>query len=371
MLKKRIQFSLKNMHIISAALCFWIVFSVHSAESLDGSCGCSKLSRSSKLSDSHCSSENVLKEDVVDKYLEENNQNALNGKTGDIEEEESRSYVLIEGGSFQMGTDEPVFVADGEGPARKVTVDSFYLDVHEVSNSDFEKFTKATGYVTEAEKFGDAFVLESFLSNEVKATITQAVAAAPWWVPVKGADWRHPEGIDSNISERMDHPVVHVSWNDAIAFCHWKGMRLPTEAEWEYACRSGLRNRLFPWGNKEMPKEKHYMNIWQGTFPNENTKEDGYMGTAPVSAFPATALGLKNIVGNVWEWTNDWWTTQHTNQALNNPQGPQSGSDKVKKGGSYMCQKNYCYRYRCAARSQNTPDTSAANLGFRCAKEQS
>ncbi|XP_068058450.1 formylglycine-generating enzyme isoform X3 [Anomalospiza imberbis] len=239
--------------------------------------------------------------------------------------------VLIPGGVFTMGTHEPEIQQDGEGPARRVRLGSFHMDQYEVSNQDFESFVSATGYVTEAEKFGDSFVFEGMLSEAVKADIHQAVAAAPWWLPVKGASWRHPEGPDSSISSRMDHPVLHVSWNDAVAFCAWAGKRLPTEAEWEYSCRGGLENRLFPWGNKLQPKGQHYANIWQGEFPTNNTAEDGYKGTAP--------------------------------------KGPSSGTDRVKKGGSYMCHKSYCYRYRCAARSQNTPDSSASNLGFRCAAD--
>ncbi|XP_064289211.1 formylglycine-generating enzyme [Passer domesticus] len=275
--------------------------------------------------------------------------------------------VLIPGGVFTMGTQEPQIQQDGEGPARRVHLGSFYMDQYEVSNLDFESFVNSTGYVTEAEKFGDSFVFEGLLSEAVKADIHQAVAAAPWWLPVKGASWRHPEGPDSNISSRMDHPVLHVSWNDAVAFCTWAGKRLPTEAEWEYSCRGGLENRLFPWGNKLQPKGQHYANIWQGEFPTNNTAEDGYKGTAPVSAFPPNAYGLYNMVGNAWEWTSDWWAVLHSPQELHNPQGPSSGTDRVKKGGSYMCHKSYCYRYRCAARSQNTPDSSASNLGFRCA----
>ncbi|KAM6060330.1 formylglycine-generating enzyme isoform 2-T2 [Theristicus caerulescens] len=260
-----------------------------------------------------------------------------------------RPMVAIPGGVFTMGTDEPEIQQDGEWPARRVHVNSFYMDQYEVSNEEFERFVNSTGYVTEAEKFGDSFVFEGMLSEEVKAGIHQAVAAAPWWLPVKGASWKHPEGPDSSISNRMDHPVLHVSWNDAVAFCTWAGKRLPTEAEWEYSCRGGLENRLFPWGNKLQPKGQHYANIWQGVFPTNNTAEDGYKGTAPVTAFPPNGYGLYNIVGNAWEWTSDWWAVHHSTDEAHNP--------------------SYCYRYRCAARSQNTPDSSASNLGFRCAAD--
>ncbi|XP_038264864.1 formylglycine-generating enzyme isoform X2 [Dermochelys coriacea] len=277
--------------------------------------------------------------------------------------------ALIPTGMFTMGTDEPEIQQDGEWPARRVHVSQFYMDRYEVSNAEFEKFVNATGYVTEAEKFGDSFVFEGMLSKQVKTEIQQAVAAAPWWMPVKGANWRQPEGPDSNISKRMDHPVLHVSWNDAVAYCTWAGKRLPTEAEWEYSCRGGLENRLFPWGNKLQPKGQHYANTWQGEFPISNTGEDGYKGTAPVTAFPPNGYGLYNIVGNAWEWTSDWWAVHHSAGETHNPKGPSSGTDRVKKGGSYMCHKSYCYRYRCAARSQNTPDSSASNLGFRCAAD--
>ncbi|XP_076469199.1 formylglycine-generating enzyme-like [Babylonia areolata] len=287
---------------------------------------------------------------------------------GDTPYARTNQMVPIPGGIFTMGTDEQVFVADGEGPARKVKVDPFYMDVHEVSNAEFELFVNQTGYKTEAESFGNSFVMENYLNEEVKAEITQMVAAAPWWLPVEGAYWRQPEGKGSNLKHRMDHPVLHVSWNDAVAYCQWAGKRLPTEAEFEFACRGGLENRLFPWGNNMNPKGEHWMNIWQGKFPEENTAEDGYDYTCPVTTFPEqNKYGLKNIIGNVWEWTQDWWDTRHTTDFQDNPKGPASGTDKVKKGGSYQCTIQYCYRYRCAARSQNTPDSSAANLGFRCA----
>ncbi|XP_069793028.1 formylglycine-generating enzyme isoform X7 [Narcine bancroftii] len=191
----------------------------------------------------------------------------------------------------------------------------------------------------QAETFGDSFVFEGLLSDKVKNSITQAVAAAPWWLPVKNASWNHPEGPDSNITKRMDHPVVHISWHNAVAYCTWAGKRLPTETEWEYACRGGLENRLFPWGNKLHPKGQHYMNIWQGDFPSHNTADDGYANSAPVTAFPPNGYGLFNMVGNVWEWTSDWWAVHHATDEVENPTGPASGRDKVKKGGSYMCHK--------------------------------
>ncbi|OXU24542.1 hypothetical protein TSAR_015610 [Trichomalopsis sarcophagae] len=277
------------------------------------------------------------------------------------------NMVRIKGGSYFIGTNDPVFVSDGEGPRREVELGTFYIDKYEVSNADFQEFVTASNYKTEAEKFGDSFVFEGLLSKDIKNEIKEAVAQAPWWLPVKGAVWSQPEGRDSNIKDRMDHPVVHVSWNDAVAYCKWIGKRLPTEAEWEVTCRGGLNDRLFPWGNKLIPNNEHRTNIWQGEFPLNNTVEDGFDRTNPVSYFPPNAYGVHNIIGNVWEWTSDWWKTKHTDEKQTNPTGAPNGSDKVKKGGSYLCHKSYCYRYRCAARSQNTPDTSAGNLGFRCA----
>ncbi|XP_074100823.1 formylglycine-generating enzyme [Cotesia typhae] len=277
--------------------------------------------------------------------------------------------VKIKTGVYFIGTDKPVFTQDGEGPKRPVELNSFYIDKYEVSNKNFEIFVNATGYKTEAEKFGNSFVFDGLISEEIKAEIKQAVAQAPWWLPVDKASWRHPEGPDTNITYRMDHPVIHVSWNDAVAYCTWLGKRLPTEAEWEVTCKGGLDDRLYPWGNKLTPKNKHRINIWQGEFPNKNTAEDGYKGTAPVTAFPPNGYGVYNIAGNVWEWTSDWWSVKHTKYKTHNSTGPATGSDKVKKGGSYLCHENYCFRYRCMARHQNTPDTSAGNLGFRCAKD--
>lgn len=210
--------------------------------------------------------------------------------------------------------------------------------------------------------------MDYFVSKEVNENIQQAVEGAEWWLPVPRASWKQPEGKGSTIRNRLDHPVVHVSWNDAQAFCNWKNKRLPTEAEWEFACRGGKENRLFPWGNNYMPHNEHRVNIWQGKFPKENTREDGFNGTGPVDHFEQNKFGLCNIVGNVWEWVLDGWTTSHTRKPQKDPRAPSLGVDHVKKGGSFMCSKTFCYRYRCSARSKNSPDSSAHNLGFRCAK---
>lgn len=267
--------------------------------------------------------------------------------------------AFIPGGEYLIGTNDPVFAADGEGPQKAVSLHPFYIDVHEVSNRKFNDFVRATGHVTEAEKFGNSFVLLSLIENaDVREELREAVAGSPWWVPVNGSTWRTPEGPGSHLENRMDHPVVHVSWNDALAFCTHNGRRLPTEAEWEVGCRGGLRDRLYPWGNKWQPNGQHRANTWQGQFPVHDSGEDGFTATSPVHSFPANKYGLKNMVGNVWEWTEDEWSVS----------GRVRQNEKVKKGGSFMCHKDYCFRHRCAARSQNTADSTASNLGFRCAR---
>jgi len=268
----------------------------------------------------------------------------------------TNGMLKVPGGFYKIGTDNQIIPADREGPAKLVELPDFFMDVHEVSNAEFNLFVEETQYTTEAETFGNSFVADYYVSEEVKATISQAVAAAPWWLPVEGASWRNPEGPGSTLDGRSDHPVVHVSWNDAQAYCRWAGKRLPSEAEWETGCRAGKQDRLYSWGNKWQPGGKHRANTWQGEFPTSNTAEDGFEGTCPVTAFPPTALGHLNMLGNVWEWVEDWWV-----------EGVEE--EKTKKGGSFMCHKSYCYRYRCAARSQNTPDSSAHNLGFRCAAD--
>lgn len=326
-----------------------------------GSCGCSgnRVKRDAEEDSPDVESE---------KYSKPSNEEE--GTVLESPYPRTNQMVYIEGGIFTMGLDAPIIPQDGEGPARRTTVASFYMDVYEVSNAEFEYFVNRTGYKTEAERFGNSFVLEFLIPEEIRANITQAVASAPWWLPVDGADWRHPFGPGTTIEDRMDHPVVHVSWNDAVEFCAWAGKELPTEAEWEYAARGGLENRLFPWGNSPLPGGEHRMNIWQGTFPTKNTAEDGYETSAPVTTFQPNSYGLHNTVGNVWEWVHDWFQIRHTLGDKVNPTGPLHGTDRVKKGGSYMCHKSYCYRYRCAARSNNTPDSSASNLGVRCASRK-
>ncbi|XP_053945652.1 formylglycine-generating enzyme [Anastrepha ludens] len=273
---------------------------------------------------------------------------------------EDPTMSFIPGGSFLIGTDEPHFQSDGESPERLVKVDDFYIDKYEISNARFNDFVKTTNYTTEAEIFGDSFLFKKLLTSEMQKKYDDfRVVSAPWWYKVKGVSWRHPQGPHSNTNDILDHPVVHVSWNDAVAFCGWAGKRLPTEAEWEVACRGGKKRKLFPWGNKLSPYGEHWLNIWQGDFPDGNTAEDGYSITCPVSKFRQNEYDIYNIVGNVWEWTQDLW---QNNDVSSNP-------PRVKKGGSYLCHKSYCYRYRCAARSQNTADSSSGNLGFRCAKD--
>jgi sulfatase modifying factor 1 len=280
--------------------------------------------------------------------------------------------ILIEGGGFLMGTDRSDgFSSDGESPVHKVKLESFYIDPYSVTNAKFTEFIDDTGYKTEAEKFGWSFVFYSFLSPQIAQTVNQVVQNAPWWYPVEGAYWKHPEGPDSKIDQRMDHPVIHISWNDAQAYCRWAGKRLPTEAEWEYAARGGLEQKTYPWGNKLKPNGKHRCNIWQGEFPKTNTRQDGYLGTAPVNSYLPNRYGLYNVVGNVWEWCSDWFNPAYYNEDYNdNPKGPSSGTARVMRGGSYLCHNSYCNRYRVAARSSNTPDSSSGNIGFRCVADK-
>ncbi|MHB1139244.1 MAG: formylglycine-generating enzyme family protein [Microthrixaceae bacterium] len=277
-------------------------------------------------------------------------------------------WVSLPGGTFAMGSDEQKYPADGEGPIRQVTLRPFDLAAHAVTNDEFAAFVDATGYVTLSEQLGSTFVFGGLLPDDFPPT--RAVAATPWWRLVEGADWRHPEGPQSGLSDRGDHPVVQVTWDDALAYCRWADARLATEAEWEYAARGGLDGRRYPWGDDREPAGEHRMNVFQGTFPAANTGEDGYVGTAPVDAFEPNAHGLFNVCGNVWEWCSDWFdATFHRTERRDDPTGPPSGTHRVMRGGSYLCHESYCWRYRVAARSSNTPDSSAGNIGFRVARD--
>ncbi len=288
---------------------------------------------------------------------------------GEPREQTLARMIFLPGGTFLMGTDNPDgFPQDGEGPIRRVTVDPFAIDIYPVTNELFGHFILATSYRTEAERFGWSFVFWSHIPQARFAElVTDTVVGAPWWCQVRGARWNAPEGPGSNIATRATHPVVHVTWNDAQAFCAWSGQSLPTEAQWEYAARGGLEQKLYPWGDKLRPDGEYRCNIWQGEFPKHDSGEDGYTGTCPVDAFPPNGFGLYSITGNAWEWCADWFDTDfHRTPQPPNPQGPPSGQARVMKGGSFLCHKSYCNRYRVAARSSNTPDSSTSNLSFRC-----
>jgi formylglycine-generating enzyme len=278
----------------------------------------------------------------------------------------------LDGGVFLMGTDyEKGFPADGEGPVREVHLDPFYIDRRPVTVQQFAEFAGATRYETEAEQFEWSFVFHAQVPKEQYAKLVDdTVLNHEWWCKVPGANWRQPEGPGSSIRGREDHPVTHVSWNDAAAYADWAGKRLPTEAEFEYAQRGGTEQLLFWWGNDLEPGGKHMCNVFQGRFPFEDTAEDGYAGTAPTDAFPANPYGLYSVIGNVWEWCADWFSPDyHVTATPHNPVGPPRGQAKTMKGGSYLCHESYCNRYRLGARTSNTPDSSTGNLSFRCVRD--
>ncbi|MDF2814091.1 MAG: serine/threonine protein phosphatase, partial [Paenibacillus sp.] len=279
--------------------------------------------------------------------------------------------VLLDGGTFSMGNSGKAgFPADGEGPVHDVTLRPFYVDPTTVTNAQFDQFVRSTRYKTEAERFGWSYVFAPFLSAANNRLIMGSPQGTPWWYAVKEAYWYQPEGPGTDLEGRMDHPVVHISYHDALAYCKWKGKRLLTEAEWEYAARGGLDQKVYPWGDEFTPDNEHMCNIWQGTFPEKNTARDGYIGTAPAQSFRPNGFGLYNVSGNVWEWTSDWFSAAtYTADPRDNPRGPDQGDRRSMRGGSFLCHKSYCNRYRVAARSSNTPDSSSSNIGFRCAAD--
>ncbi len=290
-----------------------------------------------------------------------------------------KPMILLKGGAFLMGTPgystqshnehsahaspastkvkDPAHGVgdDDERPVHRVTLSPFYLDATEVTSAEFARFVEATGYKTDAERQGSAWVFKEGFKD---------------WESVDGADWRHPLGPDSSIAGKMNHPVVNVSWNDAAAFAKWAGKRLPTEAEWEYAARGGREGEIYPRGNQLKPGGRSLANFWQGVWPNNNLLEDKYYYTAPVGSFEPNGFGLYDMIGNVWEWTADWYTADYYRRSpAKDPKGPKSGEMRVARGGSWFCSENYCEAYRVGFRGQSPPDSSFNNVGFRCAKE--
>jgi formylglycine-generating enzyme required for sulfatase activity len=280
----------------------------------------------------------------------------------------------IPAGSFAMGDSTgDGLAADGELPLHEVELAAFDIDATPVTNAQFARFAAATDYRTEAERFGVSAVFH-LLVQAPTGHITGPVPGTPWWIGVRGADWRHPGGRASSLAGLEDHPVVHVTWNDAQAYCAWAGRRLPTEAEWERAARGGLDGAAYPWGDAPIDGadrgDRWRANVWQGAFPAHNTVADGWIGTAPVRSFEPNGFGLWQAVGNVWEWCADRFdATYYARSPRQDPRGPEAGAEagaeRVLRGGSYLCHPSYCNRYRNSARSRNTPDSSMGNAGFR------
>lgn len=283
--------------------------------------------------------------------------------------------ILIKEGYYEIGTNEPIgSFYDLEMPKTKIFLNSYYIDETPVTNKEFLEFVKETGYVTEAEKFGWSYVFSYFLDEETKQKSKQ-VPGLDWWYAVVGADFKHPEGRKSNIKDRLDHPVVHVSRNDAMAYAKWAGKRLPTEAEWEVAAKGGTEYTKFYWGENLEEGGVHHTNVWQGDFPNENTKEDGYANTAPVRAYEPNQYGIYSMIGNVWEWCLNpqgvplKYFNQKTSKEIYEENNYISDDRYAIKGGSFLCHASYCKRYRIAARTGNTAMSATNHMGFRCVKD--
>ena len=290
-------------------------------------------------------------------------ERAVAAPSGTSSDRTCDELVSLAGGTFLMGSeDADANPGDGEGPVRPVTVAPFRVAATTVTTAQFADFVDDTGYLTGAERYGWSFVFAAFLPPHLRRG-AQRPSAAPWWCRVEGASWQRPEGPGSDCQDRLDHPVVHVDHGDALAYCAWAGLRLPTEAEWEHAARGGLEQARFAWGDELLPGGEHQCNIWQGRFPTHNTQDDGYAGTAPAKSFRPNGFGLYNVAGNVWEWCSDVWSVPGR-PAPSVPDAP-----RVMRGGSYLCHDSYCNRYRVAARTSNDPGSSSGNVGFRCAAD--
>ncbi len=367
-----------------------------STVSNDESLSCSSISRVNML---------VGKQDLNPTYLA-----AIEAIATDPEKSQSlEGMVKIPGGVFEMGGDIPIGFEDmpetalpqgDELPKHSVQVSDFWMDEHEVTNAEFKRFVDATGYITVAERPIDWEEMKKQLPLGTPKPPDENLQPASlvfhyppksasrdnlgnWWSFQQGVNWRQPEGPGSSI-EGLDHyPVVHVSWYDAVAYAKWAGKRLPTEAEWEYAMRGGLHNSMYPWGNEKTDGTTHYANHLQGEFPYTNTVDDGFERTAPIRSFPPNGYGLYDMAGNVWEWTNDWYSGKYyyelsqQGEVTLNPEGPTEGFElynneekkKSIRGGSFLCHDNWCSGYRNARRMRNTPDTSMEHIGFRCVRD--
>ncbi len=326
------------------------------------------------------------------------NANASNPddwSAGQFHREAPPGTVWIPDGTFLMGTNDKESFPN-ERPAHLVQVRGFWMDEHDVTNAEFSKFVEATGYVTTAERKIDWEELKKEVPPGTPKPDDSALAAgalvftptagpvplndlSAWWRWVHGANWRHPEGPESSIQGRENHPVVQVSWHDAVAYAHWAGKRLPTEAEWEFAARGGMESKRYVWGDEFKPGGKYMANTWQGLFPVTNTAEDGFVGTSPVRSFPANGYGLYDMAGNVWQWCSDWYRVDTNIEAASknvcrDPRRPTESYDpgdpyapkRVVKGGSFLCNPSYCESYRPSARRGTPPDTGSSHTGFRC-----